>query len=143
MKMEKIMESWSIDCKYDQTELARESLNTPVLHNKYYKILMGERAVLFRLKSKVKQTKRMLIEYYSGDLNDPETLADINREVWPKRVLKSDLDTYIDSDNEMIQELLNLALQEEKVDYLISIIDRIKQRGWEVRNAIEWNKFTK
>jgi len=33
-------------------------------------------------------------------------------------------------------------LQEEKVDYLISIIDRIKQRGWEVRNAIEWNKFT-
>jgi hypothetical protein len=103
---------------------------------------MGERAVLFRLKSKVKQTKRMLIEYYSGDLNDPETLNDINREVWAKRVLKSDLDTYIDSDSEMIQELLKLALQEEKVDYLISIIDRIKQRGWEVRNAIEWNKFT-
>jgi hypothetical protein len=142
MNMEKIMESWSIDCKYDETELARESLNTPVLHNKYYKILMGERAVLFRLKSKVKQTKRMLMEYYSGDLNDPETLNDINREVWAKRVLKSDLDTYIDSDSEMIQELLKLALQEEKVDYLISIIDRIKQRGWEVRNAIEWNKFT-
>ena len=136
------MESWSIDCKYDETELAKESLNTPVLHNKYYKILMGERAVLFRLKSKVKQTKRMLIEYYSGDLNDPETLNDINREAWAKRILKSDLDTYIDSDNEMIQELLKLALQEEKVDYLISIIDRIKQRGWEVRNAIEWNKFT-
>ena len=136
------MEIWSIDCKYDETELARESLNTPVLHNKYLKILIGERAVLFRLKSKVKQTKRMLMEYYSGDLNDPETLSDINREVWAKRVLKSDLDTYIDSDSEMIQELLKLALQEEKVDYLVSIIKRIENRNWEVRNAIEWNKFT-
>ena len=136
------MESWSIDCKYDETELARESLNTPVLHNKYLKILIGERVILFRLKSKVKHTKRMLMEYYSGDLNDPETLSDINREPWLKKVLKSDLDTYIDSDSSMIQELLQLALHEEKVDYLISIIKRIENRGWEVRNAIEWNKFT-
>lgn len=141
MNMEKIMQSWSIDCKYDGTELAVESLNTPVLHNKYIKILIGERSVLFRLKSKIKQTKRMLIEYYSGDLNDPETLNDINREVWAKKVLKSELDTYIDSDTEMIQELLQLAMQEEKVNYLTSIIKRIENRNWEIRNAIEWNKF--
>jgi hypothetical protein len=83
----------------------------------------------------------MLIEYYSGDLNDPETLNDINREVWAKKVLKSELDTYIDSDTEMIQELLQLAMQEEKVNYLTSIIKRIENRNWEIRNAIEWNKF--
>ena len=74
-------------------------------------------------------------------LNDPETLNDINREVWAKKVLKSELDTYIDSDTEMIQELLQLAMQEEKVNYLTSIIKRIENRNWEIRNAIEWNKF--
>ena len=143
MDFEKIVGMWSEDCHIDSTELAREDLNTPVVHNKYLKIFSVERIALFKLKAKVKQTKRMLMEYYSGDLNDPETLDDINRDPWLKKVLKGDLDTYIDSDSEMIAILLQLALQEEKVDYLEAVIKSINNRGWQIRNAIEWNKFTK
>ena len=77
MDFEKIVGMWSEDCHIDSTELAREDLNTPVVHNKYLKIFSGERIALFKLKAKVKQTKRMLMEYYSGDLNDPETLDDV------------------------------------------------------------------
>ena len=143
MEMEKIIEKWNDDAHIDGTELSIEQLKVPQIHNKYLKILIGERTILFKMKAKVKRLKRMLLEYYSKDLNNPDDLIEIDREAWEKKVLKSDIDTYVDSDSEMIDLLLQVSIQEEKVNYLESIIRRLDNRGWEIRNAIEWNKFTK
>jgi Txe/YoeB family toxin of Txe-Axe toxin-antitoxin module len=123
MEMEKIIEKWNDDAHIDGTELAVEQLKVPQLHNKYLKILIGERTILFKMKAKVKRLKRMLLEYYSRELNNPDDL--------------------IESDSEMIDLLLQVSVQEEKVNYLEAIIRRLDNRGWEIRNAIEWNKFTK
>ena len=98
MKIEDIVDSWRADAVVDDTELDRASLNVPILHAKYLNILSVERLKLRSLKLKQKELTRLLGEYYRGDLNNPEDLADIGREPWPKTVLKQDLLQYVEAD---------------------------------------------
>ena len=69
MKIEEIMEMWNKDSKIDETELATESSNIPVIHNKYLKIFMAERVKLFSAKADLKKKRRLLLEYYLGELD--------------------------------------------------------------------------
>ena len=58
------------------------------------------------------------------------------------KILKQDLDMYIHSDSDITKVDDRITLQKEKVDYLASIIKSVSGRGWEIKNAIEWRKFT-
>jgi hypothetical protein len=58
------------------------------------------------------------------------------------KILKQDLDMYIHSDSDVTKVDDRITLQKEKVDYLSSILKSITGRGWEIKNAIEWRKFT-
>jgi len=42
MKLEDIIDSWEKDGPVDAINITNESANTPKLHNKYFKIYMGE-----------------------------------------------------------------------------------------------------
>jgi hypothetical protein len=140
MKIEEIISEWDKDCKIDETELATESANIPKIHNKYLKIFMKERVQLIRMKAEQKKTKRLLTEYYLGEL-DRDELKELGRDQFYKKVLKQEIDTYIDSDDMMIEIILKVSLQNEKVDYLESILKSINNRGFQIKNAIDWNRF--
>ena len=140
MKIEDITSLWDKDSKIDETELGSESTKIPQIHNKYLKIFMGERVQLIRLKASQKRTKKLLTEYYLGEL-DREELESLGRDQFYKKVLKQEIDTYIESDDMMIEAILKTSLQQEKVDYLEAILRQINNRGFQIKNAIDWNKF--
>ena len=140
MKVEDIQAEWDKDCKLDETELGAESAKIPSLHNKYLKIFMAERLRLIQMKGSLKKTRRTLFEYYLGEL-DREELAELGREQFYKKLLKNEVDLYIDSDDALTEISLKVALQQEKVDYLESILKSINSRGFQIKNAIEWNRF--
>ena len=71
-----------------------------------------------------------------------ESLEEIDREPWMKKVLKNELDVYIDSDNDMIEMNLKVVMQEEKVNYLDSVMRHLNNRGYLIRQMIDWAKFT-
>lgn len=141
MNIEQIVIEWDKDCKLDETELGAESAKISVVHNKYLKIYMGERVALIKLKAETKKTRKLLLEYYLGELDQSE-LNDINREQFYKKLLKNEVETYIESDDMMIQANLQLGMQEEKVSYLESIIKSINSRGFQIKSAIDWAQFT-
>jgi len=140
MKVEDIMESWDKDSKLDETELGAESTKIPTLHNKYLKIFLAERVRLFQMKADLKKKRRVLLEYYLGEL-DQEELKELGRDQFYKKLLKNEVDLYIDSDDMLTDISLKVTLQQEKVDYLESIIKSINNRGFQIKNAIEWNRF--
>ena len=142
MKIEEVINSYQKDCKIDETELSRESLNTPILHGKYLKIYSEERLKLRSFKIKRDELTSKLMDYYKGDLNNLEDLEVIGREPWPKKVLKQDLRYHIESDKEMIVMNTKIAYQEELVSTLKEILDNIKWRHQTIKNMIEWRKFT-
>ena len=141
MKIEDIVSEWDKDCKMDETELGDESTKIPVIHNKYLKIFMGENAQLKRLFAQRAKLKRTLVEYYLGEL-DQDELQELGREQFYKKLLKNEIETYIESDDEFIDLNLKLALQQEKVNYIEAIIKSINNRGFQIKNAIEWLRFT-
>lgn len=140
MKIEDIVSQWDVDCKIDETELDREATKIPKLHNKYLKIFMGERVVLFKLKAENKRLKKTLIEYYLGEL-DREELEELGRDQFYKKLLKNEIDTYIESDDLFIESTLKISLQGEKVDYVEAIVKSLNNRNFQIKSAIDWNRF--
>ena len=57
-------------------------------------------------------------------------------------ILKAELPMYLDGDQDMIDLSLKIGLQQEKVDLLESIIKSLINRGFQIKAAIDWHKFT-
>jgi len=142
MKIEDIISMWQEDVKIDETELSRESLNIPLLHGKYLKHFSDERLKLRALKMKHKQLSTRLADYYRGDLNNPEDLAELGREPYQFKRLKQEVSHYVDSDSEMIQLNTKVAYQQELVDILEEIIKAINTRGYVIKNRLDFLRFT-
>jgi hypothetical protein len=55
--------------------------------------------------------------------------------------LKSDLPTYLESDNDLIKLLEKKIYHEEVVSVIESIMGELKQRTWQLKEYIGWEKF--
>ncbi len=142
MTIEDIINSWREDCKLDDTELDSEALRIPNLHAKYLRMLAENRVKLKALKVKQKQLHQTLYDYYKGDLNNPQDLEELKREPWPKTVLKQDMPMYIEADDDMIKMLSRIAMQEEVVGVCEEILKSVNNRGFQIKNAIDWRRLT-
>lgn len=141
MKLEDIHSLWNEDCNIVDDMLDEEALKIPRLHQKYYKIYSTERMLLAKLKTDLIQLRQLKYDYYSGELAQ----EDLNEQGWepfPKRVLKAELPRYIESDKDVINSTLKIAHQQEKVDMCDSIIKSLRDRGFLIKNAIDWRRFT-
>ena len=142
MKIDDIIDMWQSDVKIDETELSRESLNILLLHGKYLKYFSQERLKLRAQKMKQKQLQQRLMDYYRGDLNNPEDLAELGREPYPYKRLKQEVNYYVESDSEMVQLNTKIAYQQEMVDILEEIIKAINTRGYVIKNSLDFLRFT-
>ena len=141
MKFEEIQKLWSGDCEIDETELSQESVKIPQLHNKYLILFHDERLRLRTMKfdhSKLLKVKR---EYFSGRLDETELEA-YDWEPFQYKLLKADVQEYIDADDDIIEGKKKISLQEEKVEYLESVVKSLSTRGYLIKNAIDWKRFT-
>ena len=141
MKFEEIQKLWSGDCEIDETELSQESVKIPQLHNKYLIFFHDERLRLRTMKfdhSKLLKVKR---EYYSGRMDETELEA-YDWEPFQYKLLKADVQEYIDADDDIIEGKKKISLQEEKVDYLEAKVKGLSNRGYLIKNAIDWKRFT-
>jgi phosphoenolpyruvate synthase/pyruvate phosphate dikinase len=140
MKLEEIEALWEQDAKVDRTDLDNESLKIPMLHSKYYKIYLREKIQLKSEEQEYKQFYKLKHEYYTGKLSQ----EDLNEYGWEpfQFVLKNDLQVYVDADKDIANRLLKLQVQREKVDLLENIIKTLNGRGFLIKNAIDFIRFT-
>jgi hypothetical protein len=71
-----------------------------------------------------------------------EELEALDWEPFQLKLLKADIDTYIEAEDDVIESLKIIALAEEKVGYLESIVKSLSNRGYLIKNAIDWKRFT-
>jgi len=141
MQIDEIFELWSEDSNIDTMQISEEAVKIPKLHHKYYKIFSQERLALKKYETDFKKLHQMKFEYFLGTL-DQETLKENNWKPNPRSILKGDIPMYIDSDQDIINLTLKIGLQKEKVSVLESIIKNISDRGYMIKNYIDWQKFT-
>jgi hypothetical protein len=140
MNIERIREMAEADLKIDGTELGDESIRIPQLHGKYLNIFHDESLVLRKLEADYKMLRKQKWEYYNGKMSQ-EDLKALGWEPFGHRILRQDLDVYMESDQDMIRLIAKMDLQKAKVDYLDSLLKGINNRQWVIRNSIEWKKF--
>ena len=138
MDLEQLQEQVDKDLKINDTELDLESLKTPQLHNQYMKHLTKYKLMLSRAETEYSILKREKWEYYTGK-SDASVYAE---KPFDLKILRTDIDKYLDSD-------IDLQKQKQKVDYLSTTVDfldrtirQIGNRGFTIKNAIDWRKFT-
>jgi hypothetical protein len=141
MRFDDIRKMVANDMVIDDSELDLESLKIPQLHNKYLNLFHDERILLRKLEADKRELVRDKWEFYSGKMSQEE-LDERGWVPFQLKILKQDLDMYIHSDSDITKVDDRITLQKEKVDYLASIIKSVSGRGWEIKNAIEWRKFT-
>ncbi len=110
-QLEELLELWRQDCDIDRTEPDRELLNIPKLHSKYLNILSRHRLLSKESEFKYNKMKKVKWEYYTGKLDDDD-LKERGWEPFPF-VLKSEINTYLDSDEDLNKYLANKIMHDE------------------------------
>ena len=138
MDLEKLQEQADKDLKINDIELDLESLKTPQLHNQYMKHLTKFKLMLSRAESELANVKREKWEYYTGK-SDASVYA---QNPFNLKILKQDVDKYIDSDEDYQRAKTKVDYLQTTVDFLDRTIRQISNRTFTIKNAIEWKRFT-
>ena len=141
MKLESIQELWNRDREIDYTELGTESIRIPLIHDKYLRIYTDERIKLKGIEFELSKMIRAKTDWYAGRMSQ----EDLDNRGWKPvldKIIKSEISGYIDSDDDIIRLKQQLTVLQEKINYLDSIIKQINNRGFQIKNAIDWLKFS-
>ena len=90
---------------------------------------------------KFKQLKLAKYEFFTqGHTEETRTLG------WelPAKgmILKPDIPMYIEADKDIIELSLKIGMQQEKVEFLESILKSFQTRGYIIKNALDFVKFS-
>ena len=125
------------DLKVDDEHLDTESLKNQEIKAKYLDIKSKYELLLFKAKGEYKRIYRDKWEDYGGKADAKVYVS----KPFDIKVLKTDLSVYITSDEEVIDAENKIGYLETVVDYIKGVIKSVDNRGWDIKNAIEWKKF--
>ena len=138
MNIEKIQEMWEKDSQIDPDNLHDESLKIPQLHSKYYTLY--NTITLLREKARESYAKVRLerYNYYTGKAT-AEVYAE---EPFPYKVREKDaIQRHLDADDRMNKIDMKIKYYDVMLKFLEEIIRTVSNRTYQIKNAIEWNKF--
>ena len=138
MNLETIQEMWIKDSVLDGDLYCEESTKIPQLHMKYM-----EFHNTFTLKKKEKELdmKRLIKEkwlYYMG-----KAPSSVYKEM-PfdfKLTTKEEINMFIESDDDIMKLQYRIDYIEQTLLYLDSVLRMINNRNFQIKNAIDWEKF--
>ena len=125
------------DLKVDDEHLDTESLKNKEIKAIYLDHKSRFELLLYQAKGQYKRLYREKWEYYGGKA-DAKIYAS---KPFDLKVLKTDLSVYITADEEIIDAENKIGYLETVVDYIKGVIKSVDNRGWDIKNAIEWKKF--
>ena len=138
MDLDKIQAMWEKDSHIDPDNLHDESLKIPQLHSKYYTLY--NTITLLREKAREQYNKVRLerYNYYTGKAT-AEIYAE---EPFPYKVREKDaIQRHLEADDKMNKIDMKIKYYDVMLKFLEEIIRAVSNRTYQIKNAIEWNKF--
>tara|TARA_B100000745_G_C20053392_1_gene359330 strand:- start:266 stop:697 length:432 start_codon:yes stop_codon:yes gene_type:complete len=137
MNINELEEMCTKDTKIDITDLDGYSISIPELANKYHQLAYLEKNLLRYLKSEYKIIKLSRWKYYSGKANP----VAYEEEPFDLKVLKNDMDRFLDGDVQVLTIKNKMEEQEEKVKLIEDTAKVIQNASFNISNTIKWKKF--
>ena len=138
MNLEKIQEMWHSDSVIDTDNLHDESLKIPQLHSKYYTVYNTITLLREKARDSYNRVKLERYNYYTGKA-EPEVYAE---EPFPYKVREKDaIQRHLEADEKLTQLDLKIRYYDTTLKFLEDIIKNVSNRTFQIKNAIEWNRF--
>lgn len=142
MKLTELQAEWEKDSKIDQTNLGNEAANTPKLHSKYITLLSNAKLNLRKAESDYNNLRRMKFRYYRGEMTKVE-LEEAGWNQWQGvKPLKNEMDEFLLCDADLNRITDKLEYHKTVLYFLEQVIRSLNSRTWDIKNSIEWTKFT-
>ena len=138
MNLDKIQEMWERDSRIDPDNLHDESLKIPQLHSKYYTIYNTITLMREKARDSYNRIRLERYNYYTGKAPAEVYAA----EPFPYKVREKDaIQRHMDADEKLNTINMKIKYYDTILKYLEEIIRIISNRTYQIKNAIEWNKF--
>ena len=138
MNLENLQEMWKKDSVIDGDLYCEESTKIPQLHMKYMEF---HNTFSLMKKEKELDMKRLIKEkwlYYKG-----KAPSSVYKEM-PfdfKLTTKEEINMFIESDDDIMKLQYRIDYIEQTLLYLDSVLRMINNRNFQIKNAIDWEKF--
>jgi hypothetical protein len=138
MNLDKIQEMWQKDSVIDPDNLHDESLKIPQLHSKYYTVYNTITLLREKAKDNFNRVRLERYNYYTG-----KAPAEVYvEEPFPYKVREKDaIQRYMEADEKLNTIDLKIRYYDVQLKFLEEIIKTIANRTFQIKNAIEWQKF--
>ena len=121
----------------DQEKLDQESYKNQNIKPKWLGYRTEFDQLLIIAKANHQRMYREKWEYYGGKADAKVYAA----KPFDLKVLKTDLQMYINSDEDILNIQGKIAYYESIVKYIDGVIKSIDNRGWDIKHAITWKQF--
>ena len=115
----------------------QESYKNQVIKQKWLDFKSDFELMLIKARTDYQQLYREKWEYYGGKADAKVYAA----KPFDIKVMKTDLQMYVQSDEDILRLQNKIGYYETCVDYCKGVIKSIDNRGWDIRNATDWKKF--
>lgn len=129
---------WKADSQLDRDMLCEESIKIPNLHMKYMELFTTFSLMRKENESKLKVLIRDKWLYYKGKA-PAKVYAEMPFDY--KLTTKDEVDMFIEADDDVVKQRLKLDYIEQTISYLESVLRQVTNRTYQIKNAIEWEKF--
>ena len=138
MNLEKIQEMWETDSHMDMDNLHDESIKIPQLHQKYYTLYTTIKLLRTKSLDTLAKTRLERYNYYSG-----KAPAEVYvEEPFPYKVRdKESMTLHLNADTKLSTIKLKVEYYDVMIEYLEDILKMIHNRGYQVKNSIDFLRF--
>ena len=145
-RFDKLKEDWAEDSHVDfqfknkqySADLAQVALDIPFIHNKYLNHYTDISQIKTSLEFEVRKLVKEKREYYGGEA-DARVYAEkpFGNSIKTSEKMK----VYLESDQEIINLEAKIKFLDQMLYWLDQVMKQISNRGFQVKSAIEWEKF--
>lgn len=143
---DRIKQEWNEDSLVDfqfknkqyTEDLGKLALEIPFQHNKYLNYYTDLSQVKTSLEFEYRRVVKEKREYYSGEA-DARVYAEKPFGASIKTAEK--MKTYLESDEDIINIEAKIKYVEQALYFLDSVMKMISNRGFQIKSAIDWEKF--
>jgi hypothetical protein len=137
MDLETIQSMWAKDSVIDDVLLDEASLKIPQLHAKYLALHNEFSLLNKKANQELKSLTHKKTLYYSGKAAPEEY-----DEPFPYKVMKSDVLSWVAVDEQIQKVEMKLCYYDTVLNAVTEIIKQIHQMSYNIKNMIEWRRFT-
>lgn len=139
MNLNELQDKWKIDCVIED-DLGAAAIRTPMLHSYYLNELVTAKLKLTKTQHELAELTAAKARYFRGEMTKAE-LDDRKWVQWQHRSLKSDIEgmTEAEADIQLIHARENYM--KTMIYFLESVLGEIKNRNWNVRASLDWQRF--